>query len=163
MTDINRDDLLEMRQDNIGRLFQRAARAYSELALEKFKKYGYDDLSLFHTALISNLDVEGSQISTAIAERAGVSKQAMGQLAKELEAKGLIQRVPDPSDKRAVLLKFTEDGIKFLEVAYQIKLEIESEYADIIGEENMLILRDLLGQLVGLKRRDCENQRLRAW
>jgi len=147
MTDINHDDLLEMRQDNIGRLFQRAARAYSELALEKFKKYGYEDLSLFHTALISNLDVEGSQIST-IAERAGVSKQAMGQLAKELEAKGLIQRVPDPSDKRAVLLKFTDDGIKFLEVAYQIKLEIESEYADIIGDENMLILRDLLGQLV---------------
>ena len=148
MTEINRDDLLAMRQDNIGRLFQRAARAYSELAMKKLASHGYADLSLFHTALISNLDVEGSHIS-AIAERAGMTKQAMGQIAKELEAKGLIQRVPDPEDKRAVLLKFTEKGSQFLETAYQIKLEIEAEYAHRIGEENMGILRDLLDQLVG--------------
>lgn len=148
MSEINHDDLVAMRQDNIGRLFQRAARAYSELAMKKMANHGYGDLSLFHTALISNLTVEGSHISS-IAERAGVSKQAMGQLAKELEAKGLIQRVPDPDDKRAVLLKFTEKGYQFLETAYQIKLEIEAEYARQIGEENMHILRDLLGQLVG--------------
>lgn len=147
MTEINYNDLLAMRQDNIGRLFQRAARAYSELAVKKLAIHDYGDLTLFHTALISNLDVEGSHIS-AIAGRAGMTKQAMGQLAKELEAKGLIQRVPDPDDKRAVLLKFTEQGVQFLETAYQIKLEIEAEYAAKIGEKNMHILRDLLGQLV---------------
>lgn len=147
MSDVNSDDLLKMRQDNIGRLFQRAARSYSELALEKLTEHGYADLSLFHTALISNLEVEGSHISD-IAERAGVTKQAMGQLAKELEAKGLIQRAPDPHDKRAVLLKFTEQGINFLEVAYQIKLEIEAEYAQRIGADKMVILRDLLSELV---------------
>lgn len=147
MSDINSDDLIQMRQDNIGRLFQRAARSYSELALEKFADYGYEDLSLFHTALISNLEIGGSHIS-AIAERAGVTKQAMGQLAKELEAKGLIHRVPDPKDKRAVLLKFTEQGTQFLENAYQIKLEIEAEYAEKIGADNMVILRDLLSELV---------------
>ncbi len=147
MTEIKHDDLLAMRQDNIGRLFQRAARAYSELAIQKLESRGYADLSLFHTALISNLDVKGSHIS-AIAERAGMTKQAMGQIAKELEAKGLIQRVPDPADKRAVLLKFTEQGAQFLETAYQIKLEIETEYAEKIGEDNMLMLRALLEQLV---------------
>src|SRR5690349_19404406 len=113
--------LLAMRQENIGRLFQRAARAYSEEALRRIEAYGHQGLTLFHTALISNLDVEGTQIST-VAERAGVTKQAMGQVAKELEARGYIRRVTDPNDKRGVLLHFTERGQKFLRDAYQVKV-----------------------------------------
>lgn len=147
MSDINQDELLKMRQENIGRLFQRAARAYSERALVKLVDYGHEGLTLYHTALISNLDTTGTHISV-LAERAGVSKQAMGQITRELEERDYIKRVPDPTDKRAVQVHFTDKGYQFLEDAYRIKLEIEAEYAAILGEDNMLILRHLLSTVV---------------
>jgi DNA-binding MarR family transcriptional regulator len=144
----NRQDLIALRQQNIGRLFQRAARAYSELALQKMRALGrYDGLTAFHTALISNLDVEGTRISL-LAERAGFSKQAMGQVVDELERDGYIMRVPDPGDKRATLIKFTERGWQFLQDAYQVKLEIEAAYAAVLGEDEFATLRTLLDKLL---------------
>ena len=144
----DRPELVALRQQNIGRLFQRAARAYSELALEKLRASGrYEGLTLFHTALISNLDIDGTRISL-LAERAGISKQAMGQLVDELERDGLILRTPDPSDKRATLIKFTERGWQFLQDAYQVKLEIESAYGQVLGEEEFAALRSLLEKLL---------------
>jgi DNA-binding MarR family transcriptional regulator len=141
-------DLLALRQQNIGRLFQRLARAYSESALAKSLDYGHQGLSLYHTALISNLDVEGTRITT-LADRAGMTKQAMGQVVAELEARGYIQREPDPEDKRAVLIKFTDLGWQFLRDAYEIKKEIEAEYEAILGADGMATLKNLMNQLLG--------------
>lgn len=141
------DNLIQTRQENIGRLFQRAARAYSERALALLEHYGHQGLTLFHTTLISHLDIEGTQIST-LAERAGMTKQAMGQIAKELEDRQYIRRVPDPHDKRAVLLKFTESGRQFLQDAYQVKQMIEAEYIQVLGDNGMQELKTLLRLLV---------------
>ncbi|HEX2620137.1 MAG TPA: MarR family transcriptional regulator [Phototrophicaceae bacterium] len=150
--DINDDSqehesLEAMRQQNIGRLFQRAARAYSELALRKLQAHGYEHITLFHTALISNLDTSGTRIST-LADRAGMTKQAMGQLVAELEEGGYITREIDPIDKRATLIYFTGAGWKLLEVAHQLKMEIEAEYIAAMGEVNMRTLRNLLEMLI---------------
>ena len=141
------DDLLALRQQNIGRLFQRAARMYSETAFEKAIDYGHEGLTVYHTALISNLDVDGTRITT-LAERAGVTKQAMGQLVKDLEGRGYVKREADPADKRATIVQFTELGWKFLQDAFEIKQEIEAEYATILGNEEMQTLRRLLYQLL---------------
>jgi len=151
MENVDQAELVALRQQNIGRLFQRAARAYSELALERAQAMGYEGLTLFHTALISNLDIAGTRIST-LAQRAGVSKQAMGQLVADLEERGFIQRAPDPEDKRATLILFTEMGWQFLQDAYQIKLEIEAEYTAVLTPEIMQILRQALEKLLEIER-----------
>ncbi len=147
MTKDDNRNLLALRQQNIGRLFQRAARAYSELAFDKLHARGHDGLSVYHTALISNLDVDGTRIGT-LAERAGITKQAMGQLVKDLEARGYIRREPDPEDKRASIIQFTDLGWTFLQDAYEVKLEIEAEYAAILGDAGMTTLRGLLDDLL---------------
>ena len=66
----------------------------------------------------------------------------------ELEQGGYITRVSDTTDKRATLIQFTEAGRQLLEVAYQIKLEIEAEYTTTLGQANMEILRNLLETLL---------------
>lgn len=147
MEPINKQEIAALRQGNIGRLFQRAARAYSDLALIKLRERGHEGLTLFHTALISNLDLEGTRITT-LAERAGVSKQAMGQLVADLEQRGYIERTPDPSDGRASLVKFTDQGWEFLQDAYHVKQAIEAEYAEILGEAGMNTLWELLKKLI---------------
>jgi DNA-binding MarR family transcriptional regulator len=134
MNQTDKQKLLALRQQNIGRMFQRAARAYSELALEKLHAQGHEGLTLFHTALISNLDIEGTHLKV-LAERAGMSKQAMGQVADELEKRGYVKAVTDSKDKRATLVTFT-------------KLEIERSYSAKLGKAGMKQLWRLLEKLL---------------
>ena len=139
--------LAEIRQQHIGRLLQRAARAFSVRAAEKLHARGHRGLSLAHTTLLSHLDLDGTRV-TVLADRAGMTKQSMGQLVKELEQQGYVNRRPDPSDQRAALVTFTEAGWTFLEGASAIKQEIEAEYASILGGERLEELRISLRLLI---------------
>jgi DNA-binding MarR family transcriptional regulator len=140
---IDREHLEQMRQQHIGRLLQQASRAFNVRAITKLQRYGHAGLSLAHTSLLSNLDLEGTRI-TVLAERAGMTKQSMGQLALDLEKRGYIQRVTDPRDHRATLILFTGAGWQFLQDAYQVKGEIETEYGILLGAEGMRLLRSSL-------------------
>ena len=138
---------IEMRDNNIGRLFQKAARDYSERALHLLHERGYTDITLYHTALLANLDLRGTHITT-IAEKAGMTKQAMGQLANDLAEKGYVNKSKDPKDKRAIVIKFTPSGKKALHAAYDIKIQIEKDYKQLLGVENEAQLRRLLKRLI---------------
>ncbi len=139
--------LAESRQQNIGRLFQRAARGFSVQATEKLRARGHEGLSLAHTSLLSYLDLDGTHITT-LAERAGITKQSMGQLVAELEERGYVTRKADPADRRATLVTFTEVGWQFLLDAWAIKREIEADYTALLGAEGLETLRALLGRLI---------------
>ncbi len=144
-----------MRQENIGRLFLRAHRAYSTRAVVLLRERGHEGLSLAHTSLLANLDTSGTRITT-LAERAGMTKQSMSQLVVDLEGRGYIQRNPDPIDKRAVIVHFTEKGWQFLRDSYEIKLILEREYAAILGDAAMHELRRLLCLLLESTDGDAE-------
>lgn len=136
-----------LRQQHIGRLFLRAHRAFSDRAYEKLHALGHDGLGISHTNLLANLDMQGNQIKV-LADRAGVTKQAMGHLVDDLEARGYVQREPDPADGRGTLVKFTVRGWQFLQDAYHVKQEIEAEYTEILGEARMKLLRETLETLL---------------
>src|SRR5579871_1903970 len=139
--------LAENRQKYIGRLLQGAARACSLHANEKLRLRGHHGLSLAHTTLLAYLDLEGTRI-TVLAERAGMTKQSMGQLVAELEQHGYVARKDDPTDRRATSVIFTEAGWKFLLDAWAIKREIEAEYAALLGAERLEELRASLSLLI---------------
>jgi len=138
--------LQELREENIGRLLLHAYRHFSTLAFDKLHVRGHTGLGLNHTALLANLDIEGTRI-TVLAERAGMTKQSMGELVHDLEQKGYVQRAADPVDKRATIIRFTEAGCRYLVDAYEIKQEIEREYAVILGADGMNQLREFLKAL----------------
>jgi DNA-binding MarR family transcriptional regulator len=77
-----------------------------------------------------------------------MSKQAMGQLADELEAWGYIKAVKDSKDKRATLITFTDQGWQALQDAYQVKQEIEREYRALLGKKGLEQLYTLLETLL---------------
>jgi DNA-binding MarR family transcriptional regulator len=68
---------------------------------------------------------------TELARRAGVTKQAIGELIVQCEELGLIKRSADPTDARAKLVKFTERGLGWLEAfraaLYQAEAEMQEE------------------------------------
>jgi len=138
---------IELSDNNMGRLFQRAGRTYSERALSLLHERGFKDVKLSHSALFANLDLSGTQITT-IAERAGMTKQAMGQLASDLEAKGYIRKSKDPEDRRAFIIQFTKLGEKALHAAYDIKVIIENEFKALLGRKNFAELQKTVLKLV---------------
>jgi DNA-binding MarR family transcriptional regulator len=107
---------------------------------------GYD-LRSTHTALLSNLDHRGNKLS-AIAVRAGMSKQAMGRVADELEDLGYIKSDADPDDKRSRIISFTASGWKLMVSSFDILAEIERAYAERIGDSELETLQSLLRQLL---------------
>lgn len=141
------EEIRETREQHVGRLFLRASRSFAALATRKLRERGHEGLGATHTALLPHVDLEGTR-ATMLAERAGMSKQAVGQVVRDLERQGYVERLPDSEDGRATLVYFTDAGWRFLRDAGEIKREIEAEYSAILGEERMLLLRSALNELL---------------
>lgn len=111
----------EWRHTNIGRLLNNALRRFETRVFELLAQANHTEARLTHLNLTRNLDEAGTRM-TELARRAGVTKQAIGELIVQCEDLGLIKRVSDPTDARAKLVKFTERGLEWLE-AFRAALE----------------------------------------
>ena len=138
--------LQDLREQHVGRLLLRASRAFNARATEKLRSRGYAGLTLAHLSLLPYLDANGTRV-TILADRAGITKQGMGHLILDLERQGYIERVPDPTDRRAALVLFTEAGQRFLSDAVAVTGELEAEYAAVLGEQRLAVLRETLSVL----------------
>jgi DNA-binding MarR family transcriptional regulator len=141
------EQLESMRRGHVGRLLLRAHRDFSARAITKIRERGYTGLSIAHIAILPHLDDLGVRVST-LAERAGMTKQGMGQLVLDIERQGYVERVLDPSDGRAALIRFTSQGIKLLTDAVAVTQAVESEYAEILGSAGLADFKDALTKLV---------------
>jgi DNA-binding MarR family transcriptional regulator len=97
--------------------------------------------------LLTNVDVQGTRL-TALAEQVGVSRQAIGNLVRDLEQQGYVMRTVDPTDRRAFIVTLTEAGWRLLGAVVDVKMEIEIEYSAILGAEQMHMLRTQLIRLL---------------
>ncbi len=137
-------------------LLFRCARLLNEQALKVVQhRTGFHGLRAAHTALFPHIDLEGTRL-TELAKRLGISKQAVGQIVDELQTIGTLERVPDPSDRRAKLIRFSRSGREGLMNGLSILREIESELARELGVEDMESLHRILVRLVPLlETTDC--------
>ena len=91
-------------------------------------------VSAAHIHITRHLSLEGSRLSE-LAERAGMSKQAMGDLVTQCEAWALIRRQPDPQDARAKRIVFTETGLAWLRAFEQAVAQAEAEFKQEVGAD----------------------------
>jgi len=132
--------------EDLGRLLLRAAREVNEEIIERLTSLGHPDIRPSHTAVFANLDPGGTRAVT-LAQRAGMTRQAMSTLIRELEAVAYVVVEADPHDGRASLVRLTVLGERFcLEAAVVIR-QIESEWAEQLGDPG---LRQLRGSLHAL-------------
>lgn len=66
--------------------------------------------SLAQGAVLGRLDREGPQSVSDLAGKERMRPQSMAQTVADLEAEGLVERNPDPDDRRRALLSLTESG-----------------------------------------------------
>ena len=85
---------------------------------------------------------------TDLAARANMTKQAMAELVAEIERRGYLQRAADPADRRAKIIKFTDQGWATVNLALSALGELEAEIAGRLGEPAIRQLRSTLLQIL---------------
>src|SRR5512135_3065480 len=108
----------------IGALLRLPAQAVHRRIVAGLNRAGFRDLRLPHMGVLQYPGPDGGRPSE-LAERAGMSKQAMNQLLQSLEGLGYIRRSDAETDGRARIVHFTERGHAAWAKVYEILAEIE--------------------------------------
>jgi DNA-binding MarR family transcriptional regulator len=132
-----------------GTLLLHAFQGYARWLFEGYRQRGETGLRPKHGAVIANIDPQGTRPSI-LAERAGMTRPAMGELIDELEALGYVKRVPDPDDRRAKLIKPTAKTLARQSLAREVSAEIEAAYVTSLGTQRHRQLRRALLDLIEL-------------
>jgi len=135
------------RHEHLGWLLGRADLVFAEGVTRGMHERGFTGVRLVHIALIRNVDEDGTRISE-IARRAGMTKQATGQLVAEFVELGYIRIVPDPDDGRAKIAQYTAKGKRLLRAIVGSIAATESDFGAVIGAEAVHTLKAALTQVL---------------
>jgi MarR family transcriptional regulator, temperature-dependent positive regulator of motility len=138
---------------NIGVLLQQLARDFERRTRTSLMARGHTELLPSHQVVFAGLGRTGTRL-TVLAQNAGMTKQAMGQIVDDLEQLGYVERTPDPDDGRAKIVRFTEAGLDFVCDAAEVLDEVWREYSALLGERELDQLQDTLHKLMRGARRD---------
>ncbi|MEP7023527.1 MAG: MarR family winged helix-turn-helix transcriptional regulator [Actinomycetota bacterium] len=114
------------------RTVKRARATLVEAVAVRLRDGGGTGLRAAHIQVFEHLDREGTRL-TQLAERAEISHQAMGELVTELVTGGYLERVPDPADGRARLVRPTAKGLTELGRASRVLGDICDQWQQDIG------------------------------
>lgn len=146
-----RDRLERAKRASLAQVLSRCARLVQARARARLRAHpGMEALRDAHLQLFPHIDLEGTRL-TELAARLGVSKQAAGQLVAELEAMGVVEKLPDPDDGRARLITFTDRGkagiLEGLGLLGAVEVELHAELGAARFEALHAGLLDLLDLL----------------
>lgn len=127
----------------IGALLRVPAQAIHRRIIKELNAAGFDELRLPHIAVLQFPGPDGVRPGT-LAERAGMSKQAMNQLLRSLESLGYIIRSDTPAEGRARVIRFTKRGRAAYAKIHEILREIEYEWSATLGPRQFAQLKKLL-------------------
>jgi DNA-binding MarR family transcriptional regulator len=117
---------------------------FSEELSKRVADAGYADIRPGHGCVFGNIDPQDGSRLTDLAERALMTKQSVGEVTSDLEQRGYVERVPDPADGRAKLIRLTPKGLEAFAIGRQLIDELEREWGERFGEERVAVLRDVL-------------------
>tara|TARA_R110002073_G_scaffold311550_3_gene482645 strand:- start:253 stop:750 length:498 start_codon:yes stop_codon:yes gene_type:complete len=143
---LNKDTEPLFRTENFGRLLLLALVNWQEALVHGLQEKGFKDIRSSHISLLRHIDSNGTRI-TDIAERAGITKQAVGQLIKICESLDLVSTTVDNLDRRAKIVAFTEYGRKLIAEQQTILSDIDDAIREKVGDKEFYELRDHLIQL----------------
>lgn len=137
------------RDQTLYRLLLRSSRVETSTTVERLQRLGYTDVTTSDTNLLANLDTAGTTIS-ALARRAGVTRQAASQQVAALERAGYVQRTASPDDGRAFIVIQTGRGRALLNDALDIVDDLEAGYQQLLGEPALEALKEALSKLLAI-------------
>lgn len=95
---------------------------------------GFEGAKNSHNAVFGTLSTEGER-SVDLAARAGMTRQSMGEVVRDLVGLGMLEMVPDPSDRRAKLVRYTQQGLAYTRTGFEHILELEEKFVAEFGAD----------------------------
>jgi DNA-binding MarR family transcriptional regulator len=135
---------------HIARLLLRAVRAVQSTYIERLQQRGHPGLRTGHIPVFAGLNAEGDTgiRITDLANRAGMTRQMMGRLVRELEALGYLSTATHPDDQRAVVVTMTEHGQSIRTEAAAVIAELEADYAVLLNDPDLASLKGALQSII---------------
>jgi DNA-binding MarR family transcriptional regulator len=130
----------------IGALLRVPAQAIHRRIITELNAAGFADLSLPHISVFQYPGPDGARPSV-LAERAGISKQAMNQLLRSLEDLGYIARSDSPDEGRSRIVRFTRRGHAAFSRIFEILQDVEQEWKAELGARDFRQFKKLLGRV----------------
>jgi DNA-binding MarR family transcriptional regulator len=125
------------------RLLDVALGTFSDELSKRVEAAGFTDIRPSHGCVFGTIDPQGSRL-TDLAQRANMTKQSVGEATNDLEQRGYVERVPDPVDGRAKIIRLTERGREAQATGRLLIADIEHEWEQRHGEGRVAELRDVL-------------------
>ncbi len=132
--------------DDVAPVISAAGRAVVGALVARVAARGFDGLTPAFAALIPLLDANGAR-PTVLAQRSGVSKQAMSQLVRELETRGYVEQISDRTDTRAKIVRLTKRGVALRAACIDARRELQAVAAETLGKAKLARLQDDLAEL----------------
>jgi DNA-binding MarR family transcriptional regulator len=134
-------------RENLGYLLAKATQRWNEQLQKGFAEAGFPEVKAsYGSVLIPLLEQDGLRMGE-IAHRARLSKQTMTTLVRLCERDGLVERRPDPADRRATCVHLTAKARRFQPVAERVLARLEHAAKRSLGPERLAELRRTLKDL----------------
>jgi DNA-binding MarR family transcriptional regulator len=111
---------------------------------------GFPDIRPAHSINLFRVIDAGGTRPSELARRAGVTPQAMAEIIRYLEGHGYTERVPDPSDGRARIVRLTPRGHEAAGIAGHVFTGLEAKWEQALGGARMAQLRAMLAELASI-------------
>ena len=132
---------------NLGYLLAKASQRWNELLQEGFADAGFPEVKASYGSVLIPLFEEDGLRMGEIARRARLSKQTMTTMVRLCERDGLVERRPDPDDRRAARVHLTAKAKRFQSRAEEVLAALEGEVDGMLGPRRGQDLRRALAEL----------------
>jgi DNA-binding MarR family transcriptional regulator len=130
-------------------LVDRAHRALQSHMVREAHRRGHTQVKQSHNVVFGTLTREGTR-SVDMAARAGITRQSMGEVIRDLAQLGIVSMEPDPADGRAKLVRYTDAGLDVAYDGYSHLIELEQRMQQEFGEQEYESVRHFLERLVSI-------------
>lgn len=139
--------------DDIAPAIGAASRNMIAAMMAKVAGCGFEGMTPAFASLMPLLDATGARPS-ALAQRAGITKQAISQLVQELEKRGYVEQIPDPTDTRAKIVRLTARGVALRAACFEARKDLQAVGVATLGaarlsrlRKDLMLLAAALGEL----------------
>jgi DNA-binding MarR family transcriptional regulator len=130
-------------EEDLSLLCVAVAGAMNAAVRERIASDGHGDLRDSHGYVFQHL-LAGAVSVGELAERLGVTQQAVSKTANELEALGYVRRAPDASDRRVRRLELTDRAVDAVASARRARRAVNAELQEVLGDRRWSTLLESL-------------------
>jgi len=105
------------------------------------------DLNLTQASLLGYVAEFGATSQTRLADHLGIGRAAIGTVVDQLQARSLVERQPNPSDRRVWLVEITDAGRDLADRVLEVDEVLRAELRRGIGREERQALAWVMTRL----------------